>query len=85
MNSIQFFDFLNRLNFKFTSLNFSTFSILREKMKTETLEKVIANNSWESLLLVEVNTKKNRHLEGKYSHEGAAKSKKIPMNSPVIC
>jgi N-acyl-D-amino-acid deacylase len=51
---------------------------LREKMKTETLENIIANNSWESLLLVEVNTKKNRHLEGKYSHEAAAKSKKDP-------
>ncbi len=48
---------------------------LRQRMKAETLEKVIGNNSWESLLIVEVHTEKNRHLEGKYLPEGAAQRK----------
>lgn len=51
---------------------------LRQKMKAETLEKVIGNNSWESLLIVDVNTEKNRHLEGKYFSEGSAERKQDP-------
>lgn len=51
---------------------------LRQKMKAETLEKVIGNNSWESLLIAGVNTEKNRHLEGKYLPEGAALRKQDP-------
>jgi N-acyl-D-amino-acid deacylase len=51
---------------------------LRQKMKAETLEKVIGNNSWESLLITGVNTEKNRHLEGKYLPEGAAERKQDP-------
>jgi len=48
---------------------------LRQKMKAETLEKVIGNNSWESLLIVDVKTKKNQPLEGKYLPEGAVERK----------
>jgi len=51
---------------------------LRQKMKAETLEKVIGNNSWESLLITGVNTEKNRHLEGKYLTEGASERKQDP-------
>ena len=51
---------------------------LRQKMKTETLEKVIGNNSWESLLIVEIKTDKNQHLVGKYFPEGAGDRKQDP-------
>jgi N-acyl-D-amino-acid deacylase len=51
---------------------------LRQKMKAETLEKVIGNNSWESLLITGVNTEQNRHLEGKYLTEGATERKQDP-------
>ncbi len=51
---------------------------LRQKMKAETMEKVIGNNSWESFLIAGVNTEKNRHLEGKYLPEAAAWRKQDP-------
>lgn len=50
----------------------------RQKMKAETLEKVVGNNSWESLLIAGVNTKKNSHLEGKRIPEGAAERDQDP-------
>jgi len=51
---------------------------LRQKMRYETLEKVIGNNSWESILIVNVNTDKNRPLEGKYISEIAAEKNQDP-------
>ena len=51
---------------------------LREKMRDETIESVIGNNSWESILIVEVNTEGNRPLEGKYVSEAAAERKQDP-------
>lgn len=44
---------------------------LREKMKEETMEKVVANNGWESMLINHVQNEKNRHLIGKYIQEAA--------------
>ena len=51
---------------------------LRQKMRAETIEKVIGNNSWESILIVGVHTEKNRPLEGKYISEAAAERKQDP-------
>ncbi|MFB0518955.1 MAG: amidohydrolase family protein, partial [Acidobacteriota bacterium] len=56
---------------------------LRQKMRAETIERVVGNNSWESILIVGVNTEKNRPLEGKYISEAAAESKKDPYE--FIC
>ena len=51
---------------------------LREKMREETVEKVIGNNSWESILIVEVSREENRSLEGKNLSDIAASRKKDP-------
>ena len=56
---------------------------LRQKMRAETIERVIGNNSWESILIVGVNTEKNRPLEGKYISDAAAESNKDPYE--FIC
>jgi len=51
---------------------------LRQKMRAETVERVIGNNSWESILIVGISTEKNRPLEGKYISEAADERKKDP-------
>lgn len=51
---------------------------LREKMKEETERTVQANNSWKSILIVEVQNKENRHLEGKRIHKAAAERNQDP-------
>ncbi|MFQ5721838.1 MAG: amidohydrolase family protein [Candidatus Aminicenantales bacterium] len=51
---------------------------LRQKMKAETLKKVIGNNSWESMLIQEVNNQENKPLVGKYISQAAQEKNKDP-------
>lgn len=51
---------------------------LRQKMKDETLVKVRANNSWESMLINSVHNQQNRQFVGKYIQEAAEEKKQDP-------
>ncbi len=51
---------------------------LRQKMKAETLKKVIGNNSWESMLIQDVNNEENKSLVGKYISQAAQEKNHDP-------
>lgn len=51
---------------------------LRQKMKDETMKKVIGNNSWESMLIQEVDNEKNKPLVGKYISQAAKEKNQDP-------